>query len=50
MVPREPLHPDLVPRALLVQMPVSGGYSSEGVRVPTPPDNVPDVVTYLTSK
>lgn len=43
------LQPGLVPRALLVSLPPSGGYNTAGVRVPTPPDNVPDVVSYLTN-
>lgn len=43
------LRPDLVPRSLLVSRPPSGVYSGVGVRVPTPPDNVPDVITYLTT-
>lgn len=43
-----PLHPGLIPRALLVSNQPSGVYSNAGLRVPTQPDNVPDVITYLT--
>lgn len=44
-----PARADFVPRALLVSRQPNVGYSNIGVRVPTPPDNVPDVVTYLTT-
>lgn len=47
--PDVPLRPEYIPRALLVSMQPNVGYSNVGVRVPTPPDNVPDVVTYLTN-
>lgn len=48
--PQAPLQqPELVPRALLVSRTPIGEYNNAGVRIPTPPDNVPDVITYLTS-
>lgn len=46
--PHIPLRPELIPRSLIVSQPPSGGYNGAAVRVPTPPDNVPDVISYLT--